>query len=154
MPSRRILKSVAHDVSEALVSRNDDLGGYWTLGQLLAHVLASNNPSFKVDLVCGTSTPSLIGTPLSPLPSSWAGIFWKNVEHQKVPRALVARATAALDFELTRGRPAALHPSLVEYPFTCRLQIEDDRGRTYTGTTEAWCFPHNPAVELKSTRGA
>ena len=48
MPSRRVLKSVAHDVSEALVSRNDDLGGYWTLGQLLSRVLASNNPSFTV----------------------------------------------------------------------------------------------------------
>src|SRR3990170_7263381 len=94
--------------------------------------------------------PSLMGTPLSPIPSSWADIFWKNVEHKKVPRTLVARATAALDFDLTRGRPAALRRSLVEYPFACRLHIEDDRGRAYTWTTEAWCFPHDPAVELKS----
>jgi len=75
VPSRRVLKSVAHDVSEALVSRNDDLGGYWTLGQLLSHVLASKNTSFKVDLVCGASTPSLMGTLVSPIPSSWAEIF-------------------------------------------------------------------------------
>ena len=153
MPSRRVLKSVAHDVSETLVSRNDDLGGYWTIGQLLSHAFASNNGRFEVDLVCGASTPSLIGTPLSSVPSSWAEVFWKNVEHKKVPRALVGHATAALEFDLSTGRPGALHGGLVEYPFACQLRIQDDRGRTYAWTTEAWCFPHNPTVELKSARG-
>jgi hypothetical protein len=152
LPSRRVLKSVAHDVSESLVSRNDDLGGYWTLGQLLSHALATGNTRYKVDLVCGESTPILIGTPLSSLPSSWAETFWKNVEHKKLPRALVPRAVAILNFDLTKRRAAPLHGGLVEYAFSTRVEIEDDRARTYAATTEGWCFPHDPALELKSAR--
>lgn len=154
MPSRRVLKSVAHDVSESLVSRNDDVGGYWALGQLLSHALATSNSSYRVDLLRGASTPSLIGTPLGLVASSWADVFWKNVEHQKLSRAIVVQAVAIVDFNLDRPRPAAVHTGRVEYPFACRVEIHDDRGRAYTGTTEAWCHAHDPTVELRSQRGA
>ena len=152
MPSRRVLKSVAHDVSESLVSRNDEVGGYWTLGQLLSYSLATGNTRYKVDLVCGESTPILMGTPLSSVASSWAETFWKNVEHKKLPRALIPQAVAILDFDLNRRRTAPLHGGVVEYAFTSRVEIEDDRARTYAATAEGWCFPHDPAVELKSGR--
>ena len=152
MPSRRVLKSVAHDVSQSLVSRNDDLGGYWAVGQLLSHALATNNTSCQVDLVCGASIPSLMGTPLSSIPSSWAEIFWRNVEHKRLARALIVRAAATLDFDLSRRRTAPLHQALFEHPFTCRVEIEDTGGTIYVGATEGWCFPHDPRLELKSAR--
>ena len=152
MPSRRVLKSVAHDVSTSLVSRNDDLGGYWAVGQILSHALATNNTSYQVDLVCGASVPPLMGTPLSPIPGSWAEIFWRNVEHKKLARALIVRAAASLAFDVSRRRTAALHRALFEHPFTCRVEIEDAGGRTYAGVTEGWCFPHDPRLELKSAR--
>ena len=139
-------------MSASLVSRNDDLGGYWTLGQLLSHAVATGTSQYKVDLVCGESTAILMGTSLSSLPSSWAETFWKNVEHKKLPRALIPRAVAILTFDFTKRRTALLHGGLVEYASTSRVEIEDDRARTYAATTEGWCFPHDPAVELKSAR--
>jgi len=154
MPGRRVLKSVAHDVGEALVSRNDDLRGYWTLGQLLAHALASNHTRLEVDLVCGASKPSLIGTPLDTIPSSWTDVFWTNVEHKKIPRAFVGSATAVVDFDLSSERPAAVRAGLREHSFACQLRVNDDRGRTYAWSTEGWCFPHDPSVEHRSARGA
>lgn len=154
MPSRRVLKSVAHDVNESLVSRNDDVGGYWALGQLLAHALATGNSSYRVDLLCGASTPSLIGTPLSLVPSSWVEILRRNVEHQNLSRGIIVQAVAIVDFHLDRRRQAAVHMGRIEYPFTCRVVIQDDRGRAYTGTNEAWCHAHDPTVELRSQRGA
>ena len=152
MPTRRVLRSVAHDVSEALVSRNDDVAGYWALGQLLSHALATSITSYRVDLVCGASAPSLVGTPLSSIPGSWADVFWANVERKKLARALIRRAIATVEFDLTRRRPAVHHDELVEHPFICRVEVDDDRGRTYVATAEAWCFPHDPRVELKSAR--
>jgi hypothetical protein len=128
------------------------MGGYWTLGQLLSHALATDNTSYKIDLVCAESTPMLMGTPLSSLPSAWAETFWRNVEHKKLPRALIPRAVAILTFDLTKRRTAPLHGGLVEYAFTSRVEIADDRARTHAATTEGWCFAHDPAVELKSTR--
>lgn len=154
MPTRRVLRSVAHDVSESLISRNDDLGGYWTIGLLLSHALATDTTRYTVDLVCGASTPNLTGTALSSIPPSWAETFWKNLEHKKVPREAVAAAVTILAFDLTQRRPASHHRGLEEHPFGCTVEIRDDRGITHTATAQGWCFPHNPAVERRSARGA
>ena len=154
MPSRRILKSVAHDVAHAIVSRNDDVGGYWALGQLLSQAIATNQSSYRIDLLCGASMPPVSGTPLSSLPPSWAQSFLKNIEHQKVDRGLIARAEAVIDFDLGRSRRSVVHAGRTEYAFTCQLMIQDDRGKTYTASTDGWCHEHDSTVELQSRRGA
>jgi len=93
-------------------------------------------------------------SPLSAIPPSWAEVFWRNVEHKKLSRALISGAVAVLDFDLSKGRPVAADEARVEYPFALRVEIRDDKGRAYAGSSEAWCFPHDPKVELKSARGA
>jgi hypothetical protein len=154
MATRRTLKAVAHDVSESLVSRNDDLGGYWAMGQLLSHALKTGSTRYTFDLACADSTPKLATSALSSIPAAWADTFWKNLEHQKLSRALVARATATLTFDLTQSQPSPHHEALEEHAFSCTVEIQDDRGSTHVSTTQGWCFPHNPRVELRSTRGA
>ena len=153
MPTRRVLKSVAHDVSEALISRNDDVSGYWALGQLLSHALTTRIGSFTIDLTCGASSPPLTGSVVSTLPSVWSELFWKNVEHQRLHRALVARASADLHIDFARQRDST-RGAVPEYHLTCRVDLEDDRGKVYSRSVNAWCSPHDPSRELKSLRGA
>ena len=152
MPTHRVLKSVAHDVAQSLVSRNDDLSGYWALGQLLGHVLANRTASIVIDFKCAESTPSLHESPLSRLPSQWTEVFWRNVNHKKMQRANVANASATVTFDFASGREGAR--GSVEYPVTLQVSIEDDRGRAYSGSADLWCSPHDPKRELKSVRGA
>ncbi len=154
MPTRRTRKAVAHDVSESLVSRNDDLGGYWAMGQPLSHALKTGSNCYTIDLACAESTPKLDASALSSTPAAWTDMFWKNLEHQKLSRALVARATATLTFDLAQSQPSPHHEALQEHAFSCTVEIQDDRGSTYASTAQGWCFPHDPRVELRSTRGA
>jgi hypothetical protein len=153
VPSRRTLNSVAQDVSQSLVSRNDDLGGYWTLGQLLSHTLRTHNPSYRFDLLRADCSPQLHASGLSQVPPLWSQVFRHNLARQRLSLATVTEALALLDFDLDRTRPATAHPGHEEYPATCRVQIRDDRGVLYSRTADAWCHPHDPTVELRSTRG-
>ena len=153
MPSRRVLNAVAYAVSESFVSRNNDVAGYWAIGQLLSHALATRNAGYTIDLMSRTSAPPLTGS-VSSLPDRSSELFWTNVERQKLSRATVRRATITIDCDFTRRRSSALHGKLLEHPVQCRVEIEDDRGKFYSRVTEVWCFPHDATVELKSARGA
>ncbi len=154
MPSRRVVNAIANAVSESFVSRNNDVRGYWAIGQLLSHALATRNATYTIDLMSRTSAPPLTGSPLSSLPDRSSDLFWTNVERQRLSRAIVRRATLTIECDFTRRRSSPLHGELREHPVRCRVEIQDDRGKSYGRATEVWCFPHDPAVELKSTRGA
>src|SRR2546425_1226231 len=153
MPTRRVLKSVAHDVGAAIISRNDDVGGYWALGQLLSYALAIRTGSFAIDLTCGASSPPLTGSPVSTLPSVWSEVFWKNVEHQRLHRALVARASAGLQIDFARHRDSTRGAG-PEYHVTCLVEVQDDRGKVYSRSADIWCSPHDSSRDLKRARGA
>ena len=153
MPTHRVLRSVAHDVAQALISRNDDVAGYWALGQLLSYALSNKAASVVIDLTCGESEPSLQGSPLSVLPAQWSEVFWRNVANQRLQRANVDRASATISFGFTKARHGTRGVD-VEYPVTLQVSIQDDRGRMHSGSADVWCSPHDPKVELKSTRGA
>jgi hypothetical protein len=151
MSSRRVLAAVARAVSDSFMSRNNDLGGYWAIGQLLSYVLAKRNVSLTIDLISGTSEPPLTELLLSTLPARSSELFWSNVHRQGLARSVVHRASLAFECDLTQSRARG---DRTEYPVQCRVAIEDDRGRSYAALSEAWCFPHDPAHELKSVRGA
>jgi len=153
MPSRRVLNSVAHDVLEALISRNDDVGGYWALGLLVTHALATSTNAFTIDLVCGSSTPSLAGSSIATLPAVWHEQFWRNIEHQRLERGLIAVAVAAVQVDFDHRRESTRGGS-EEYYVPCRLDIQDDRGKSYSRTANVWCSVHDPSRELRSARGA
>jgi hypothetical protein len=152
MPAHRVLSSVVHDVAHALVSRNDDLGGYWALGQLVSYALANRTDKTSVDLTCGESSPSLQETAIRRIPAQWTEVFWRNVGHQKLQRAVVTRASVVVTFEFA-GR-ASSRGALLEYPVTLEVVVEDDRGRAYSRSLDIWCSPHDPKLEVRSVRGA
>jgi len=153
LATRRVIRSIVHDVTESLMSRNDDVAGYWALGQLVSHALTTRTSSYEIDLALGTSVPSLAESPLSAMQSSWSELFWRNVEHQRLPRTLVRRASATINLEFTGGREGT-RGAAVEHLLQCRVDVQDDHGRTYSRTVQVWCSPHDPRRELKSGRGA
>ena len=153
MPTHRVLRSIAHDVAQTLISRNDDVAGYWALGQLLSYALSNKAVSVAIDLTCGESKPSLQDSPLSVLPAQWSEVFWRNVAQQKLQRSAVDRASASISFGVTKARQGTRGGD-VEYPVLLQVSIQDDRGRVYSRSADVWCSPHDPKLELKSTRGA
>ena len=159
MAGRRILTNVAHGITGSFVSRNNDVDGYWALGQLLSHTLASTSPSLIIDLGVGCSTPAFSAEPLSPLPARWSEVFWKSVDREGLARSTVRHAELSLECDLASDRPRdepkpLLRRRRTEYLVRCRTAITDDRGRVYEATNEVWCAPHDPAFEFRSTRGA
>ncbi len=55
----------------------------------------------------------------------------------------------SVTFELSKRRPVRLAPELEESPYVCRVQIEDDRGKTWSAELRDWWFPQS---EVSSTR--
>jgi hypothetical protein len=151
MAGRRALSSVAHGITNSFMSRNNDLNGYWAIGQLLSHALATDTPSLIIDLKLGTSAPAPSKTALSSLPARWSEVFWSRIDRQGLARATVDRAELSVGGDLAGGRTRGRR---TEYLVQCRTTITDDHGRAYSARSEVWCFPHDPAFELRSTRGA
>jgi hypothetical protein len=144
---------VAHSVAASLLSRNSDVAGYWAIGQLLAHALVTNSYSYRIDLLCGTSSPTLVDTPLDHLAGAWSDLFLSNLQKHGLTKAQTSQATAALELGLSTQRIRSLPPHVAENPITCRIRVEDDRGKVYFGTSEVWAFPHDPSHERRSMRG-
>jgi hypothetical protein len=152
MPSRRVLWSVAHNVADSFLSRNNDADGYWALAFLLERALAAGEWSFTIDCVSLDVSAAFESEPLSSLPTRYRTMFWEQVGGQCIPPERVGQALIQVEFDLERSRPSAQHPDLLEYPVSCQVRIVDDRGKVYAGRRECWCFPHCPEVTLKSAR--
>jgi hypothetical protein len=151
MACRRVLANVAHGITDSFLSRNNDVNGYWGLGQLLSRALATNIPSLVIDLRSGLSAPALSEAPLSSLPVRWSDRFWSRVDREGLAHATVHRAALSLVCELAG---ASARGQRMEYLVRCCTTIADDHGRIYEATRDVRCSPHDPAFELRSARGA
>lgn len=58
MPSRRIFKSIAHNLLGSFVSRNHDFNGYWALGQLYTISHEAQTLCVVIDLLTAEAEPA------------------------------------------------------------------------------------------------
>lgn len=134
MGSRRHLMSVALGTAQSFASRNNDVDGWWAIGQLLAE-LGTVDQAYRIDLLTGEAAPVIRERGLGALGSAWANYLRWSLAQHGLSLAQIERAGLTLQFDRTTEVQSRF-PGGPDRPFRCTVEIQDDRGRLHIGSAE------------------
>ena len=145
MGRRSQLNHVAGALLGSFISRNNDVNGYWALGQLRSLADRTGVPEFRFDLLSGEAQPS---DPLTErVARTYAEALSWHVAKYDLPLDRVRAAEIVLRFGDSAGQEAPYFT--YGQPFQCTVSIVDDRGRAHDRGIVRRCAPHNPKKELR-----
>jgi hypothetical protein len=146
---RRELTGVAAGVLGSFISRNNDVDGYWALGQLRAECDARNATTRSLDLLAGTS--SLDGRVASRVAASFREVLLRHLQRLEFAAEQLRLAHVLLEFAPPTSTKLDAYASYGS-PFRCVVQLEDDRGHVYRREYAGRRAVHDPRGENRSTR--
>jgi hypothetical protein len=146
MAGHRVIKSVLHNFLGTYTSRYSDFRGYYLFGFLIEDI-----DELRIDLIkeisgCNETTPLTFVRRLAVIK------FAEQTEKAGLPKSYIREST--LDIrkspELISGYVNGwLTPG---YNVTFVAKTTTDIGKVYERTISIFIAPHNPKVELQSTR--
>lgn len=142
MPSRKVLKSVAHNTAHSFTSAMNYFEDDYAMGHLLLASRTSGLPELTVDLLTGEAGPAELLTKkvLRPV-QAYCSDFPNFLARCGAHLDLVKSASMVVSFDLSQVRLYELNPKLVESPFRCEVRICDDRGKLHSAVVSGWWFP-------------
>lgn len=157
---RRVeLKSIGSGVLHSFVSRNNDLDGYWAIGKLYLYAKRAGDKTVSLDLISGEVLPSqekldrLYSAPdFDVITTRYSAMFLRSLSKHGVPLDWLTEASIRIEFERENVTPKLPLIGMDSKPYICELSITDDLRHVHKISTTGWCWPHNPAIELRSTR--
>jgi len=150
MPRRRELTGIADAVASSFASRNNDVNGYWALGQLYRRVIEGGSLQVTVGLVPQDEREA--GEPMASVGTAYRQFLIAQLGKRGLPDSWVASASVDVQFESATAMPEFLGTYAGCRPFRCQVVLVDDQARQHKATSNGWCWPHDPARETQSTR--
>lgn len=149
MPKQNEFRGIAHDVVESFTSRNNDVDGFWAIGQLCKYAGQQNSNTLRIDLKHKLMIPS--GSKFDNMIEHYSHQLLAQIQLRRLPAIWMTSAELFLSFYPdTKYSNFDIQPKLS--PYICVLEIESWSGRIYSKTKRGKCRPHNPLFEHKSTR--
>ncbi len=145
---RKELNGVAAGLVGSFVSRNNDVGGYWALGQLRSLADAKHVAEIRLDILHGSAAPDAHLSAIVAERYGW--MLQRQLLGRRIQPAWVQRAEISLAFQIDEADV----PAWASYgePFRCTALLVDDRGGEHQRSVVGRCAPHDPARESKSAR--
>lgn len=144
--TRRVLRGVLNELAISFVGRNNDLDGYWAMGQLRSFADRTRALEITFDLIEGQANPP------KDLPQKIALAYavWlrRRLTKLQLPLERVARAEVRISFGEHMGESSSPQVTWGD-PFTCFIRLTDDRGVSYARTVGSWCGPHDSSREWR-----
>lgn len=146
--SRKVIRGVLQNFLGTFTSRYSDVGGYWLFG-----LLAEEIDHLRIDLM-GQGPGGTDQTPLAVARSLAGTKFAEQLAKADVPKSCLREAflviTKSPDPRLgdVNGHVSSGH----DVTFTARAVT--DLGKAYESATSLFIAPHDPGVELRSTRAS
>ncbi|QPI52584.1 hypothetical protein IV454_14475 [Massilia antarctica] len=126
MMKLKTLKHVAAGISQSFVSRNNDVGGYWALGELYKECSAPDY-AFLLSLLDGISIPS---TPAaSQVVKNYAMFLQRALVSQGIALGELEDANVFIQFD-TASPERALDVQCQGDPFLCIVTLSTWQGKT------------------------
>lgn len=141
MSRYKVLPSIAHNVAQALTrpshEHEDDRH---LLGDLLGDARKTGQSTLRVDLMTGDATPdALVTRSLARAMARYVQGFPALVAGHGSDMQYVKAARLQITFDLAGERPAEDASGRKESPYTLRVEIDDDRGKTWHAELHGWC---------------
>jgi len=150
MPSSRVLKSVANGLVGTFVSRNNDVSGYWGIGQIQRELEGLPGTVVELDLLRGKATPE--GPIARALIAHYSTYLFASLVREGFTPSEVTAAKVLVEFG---NFGEAKGPDLfgtIGQPFNCKAVLASQSGKIYSAVRGGLSRPHNPAVERRSLR--
>lgn len=141
MPRRRELKSVAYALLGSFVSRNNDVAGYWGIGQLRRHALLEGCESVEIDLMHRKMSPAR--KMFLPMMDTFAHMLSKQLASRSLPPEWVRSAKIWITFDTSSDVPIHFETAEDGEPFYCVIHLEDDAGKFRSAGTGGRCRSQN-----------
>lgn len=145
---RKELKTIASGLLGSFISRNNDVAGYWGVGQLSLLAHQNSTHTVHIDLLANTiSPPSAL---FSKLISGYFHILHRHISARGIPLSWLSSAVIELNLgpELpSKHVPITTWGSL----FKVTVAIADDKGARHAVSGFGYCAAHNPKKESRST---
>ena len=143
MAQRNRLRGVADALLGSFASRNNDLDGYWAIGQLRSFADSNRVSRLLLDLLHAAADPD--GDIPRRVALSYEAALRLQLPRFGIPLEWVREAT----IELTFGGdlPRASLQEAYGNPFSCVVTLVDDRGRSQRREHLGHCAPHDARRE-------
>jgi len=145
MPSRKVLKSVAHSVAESFASLMNYWGDDYVMGHIVKASWQTGATTLNIDLLSTTLPDSrLLVDPVRQSVTRYMEWFPQLVSSSGSTMAIVRQAKLTISVTPTSRRPTRAGSNLFESPFVCTATLVDDRGREYSHSISGWWYPETP----------
>jgi len=155
MARYKVLKSVAYSFGHSFTSLMNYRGDDYVMGHLLRRAREVGEGTLRVDLLSGNAGPaSLLAPPVADSVTSYIEWFPKLVASHQTSMQFIRSARMSIAFDLAIRRPVRYAPTFEESPYTCRVEIEDDRGKPWVAEIRDWWYPEagTPGWDAKEGR--
>ena len=147
MARRKELKNIASGLLGSFISRNNDVAGYWGIGQLslLAHQHSAH--TVHIDLLASLISPP---SPLfSKLVSGYSHILYRHLSARGIPSSWLSSAIIELNLN---PEPPPKHVPIATWGslFKLTVAITDDKSVQHAVSGFGYCAPHSPKKESRS----
>lgn len=139
MKSRREWGSYASGLAQSFVSRNNDLNGYWAMGQLFRFAREQGVSALVLDLLAQSMQPE--APQFAPVLRHYHHWLLALLQRKQVALDGLHKAVLTLDFQPVQ-----------RLGFLCQVELVDERGKCYRAVARGECWPHDPAREMRRIR--
>lgn len=140
MSRYKVLPSVAHNFAQNFARPQHEDADAHLLGDLLGDARKTRESSLQVDVLTGEARPeALVTKPLARALTRYAEEFPDLVAGHHSDMQFVKAARMDVMFDLAIERAVENAPGRTESPFAIRVEIDDDRGKTWHAELSGWC---------------
>ena len=150
MPSSRVLKSIASGLVGTFVSRNNDVSGYWGIGQIQREIEGLLDKVVELDLLHGKAAPE--GPIARELIAHYSAYLFASLAREGFAASEVTAAKVLVEFGTFGEAQAPDLFSTIGQPFNCKVVLASQSGKTFSVVRGGLSRPHNPIVECRSMR--
>ncbi|AKP32314.1 hypothetical protein [Yersinia aleksiciae] len=147
MARRTELAGIANGMIGSFNSRNNDVGGYWAIGQLKSYATINGFSKVMFNLILNESMPEI--RLLNKVISNYSIKLSTLLKLQSIPTSWVQSATITIQFTGAAPTPKEVFRNSLGDFYRCTCDIVDDRGKCYIASDYGFCKPHSEHSELK-----
>ncbi|ELI7924687.1 hypothetical protein [Yersinia enterocolitica] len=147
MARRKELAGIASGLIGSFNSRNNDVCGYWAIGQLKSLATKQSLEAITFSLLSteAVSDSYLIGK----VTRNYSAKLYALLKSQCLPANWVLNAAITIQFSgVTPSQSEVFRHSLGEF-YRCSCELIDDNGKSYTASDYGFCQPHSSHKEFK-----
>ena len=150
MPGSRALSGIANGLVETFVSRNNDVFGYWGIGQLRNETEDRGSHAVELDLF--SEQPGPKRPVASHLITRYLGYLSAALARAGFPPSLVVRARILVEFGSFGDACAPDLFNTLGEPFNCKAVLVERNGKAFSAVRGGLCRRHDARCELQSMR--